>query len=225
MTRGRGAGERRGRQPGRRFDAAALGAAADLRAAPHGERGGAGRRRLAAAARARSRSRTTACCSSTSCPSSRAPRSRPCASRSRPAASRSRARAAQRVPGALPAGRGDEPLPLRLARRVRRACRCTPEQVARYQGSSSGRCWTASTCTSRCRRWRRPNCSMRPPAKPRARCRRVAAPARASVRARASQPRAAGRGDRPARVLATRRGFPAAGGGAARLERARRTAR
>ena len=53
------------------------------------------RRRWSAAARrrgrARSRSRTTACCFSTSCRSSRAPRSRRCASRSRPAASRSRA--------------------------------------------------------------------------------------------------------------------------------------
>jgi hypothetical protein len=38
---------------------------------------------------------------------------RPCASRWKPAASRSRARRGRRVPGALPARRGDEPLPLR----------------------------------------------------------------------------------------------------------------
>ena len=64
-----------------------LGPARAARAASHARR----RPRWSAAARrrgpARSRSPTTACCSSTSCPSSRAPRSRPCASRSRPAAS------------------------------------------------------------------------------------------------------------------------------------------
>jgi magnesium chelatase family protein len=89
--------------------------------------------------RARSRWRTTACCSSTSCPSSPAPRWRRCASRWRPATSPSPGGAARRVPGALPAGRGHEPLPLRLPRRPRlRACRCTPDQVARYQGRLSG---------------------------------------------------------------------------------------
>ena len=79
------------------------------------------RRRWSAAARrrgrARARSPTTACSSSTSCPSFRAPRSRPCASRSRPAASSiSRAARQAEFPAALPARRGDEPVPVRPAR-------------------------------------------------------------------------------------------------------------
>ena len=61
------------------------------RPAPLGEHGGAGRRRHAAAARARSASRTSACCFSTSCPSSSRARSTRCASRSRPARRSSRA--------------------------------------------------------------------------------------------------------------------------------------
>ena len=58
----------------------------------------------------------------------------------------------------LPAGRGDEPLPLRMARRLRRTgkhCRCHADAIARYQGRLSGRCSTASTCRSRCWRSRR----------------------------------------------------------------------
>ena len=116
--RRRSAGERGRREPvERRLRARALAPAAVARAAPHREFG----RRWSAAAhrrgRARSRWRTAACCSSTSCPNSRATRSRRCASRWRSGQRQHRARRAQRgVPGALPARRGDEPLPLRLAR-------------------------------------------------------------------------------------------------------------
>ena len=60
--------------------------AAVPRAAPHDLPVGAGRRWLATAARARPRSRTTACCFSTSCPSSSARALTRCASRSRTAA-------------------------------------------------------------------------------------------------------------------------------------------
>ena len=73
------------------FDAARWRPAPVPRAAPLGQRAwrwsAAARRR----GRARSRWRTAACCSSTNCPSCRAPRSKRCASRWKPAASRSRA--------------------------------------------------------------------------------------------------------------------------------------
>ena len=50
------------------------------------------------------------------------------------------ARAARRrgISGTLPARRRHEPLPLRLSRFAPQACRCTPDQVARYQGKLSG---------------------------------------------------------------------------------------
>ena len=46
--------------------------------------------------------------------------------------------AAERIPGALPAGRGDEPLPLRLGRRPRGRCRCSRDSIQRYRARISG---------------------------------------------------------------------------------------
>ena len=87
--------------------------------------------------RARRRSPTTACCSSTSCRSSRAPRSRRCASRSRTAASTIvRAQRRDAVPDALHARRGVEPVPVRAGRATR--CRCTAADLARHQRRLSG---------------------------------------------------------------------------------------
>ena len=63
----------------------------------------------------------------------------------------SRAARAGRVPGALPARRGDEPLPLRLARRSGAgAAAARREQVRATRRASPGRCSTASTCRSKC---------------------------------------------------------------------------
>jgi magnesium chelatase family protein len=93
-----------------------------------------------ACGRGRSRWRTTACCSSTSCPSSTAACSRRCASRSRPASCQiSRANLQAEYPGALPARRGDESLPLRLVRRSpAQPCRCTAKQRELYRARLSG---------------------------------------------------------------------------------------
>ena len=96
MTVRRGAGERRGRQPGAaasRCSAGRCGRPARRTTRPARWRWWAAARRRG---RARSRWRTTACCSSTNCPSSRAPRWRRCASRWRPA-SITIARAARRA--------------------------------------------------------------------------------------------------------------------------------
>ena len=73
------------------FDAAPR-PAPGARAAPHGQRGGAGGRRLAAAAGRDLAGPRRRAVPRRDCPSSRAPRSRRCASRWRPAASPSRAR-------------------------------------------------------------------------------------------------------------------------------------
>ena len=43
-------------------------------------------------------------------------------------------------------------------------CRCTPDQVSRYRGSSRGRCSIASTSTSTCRPFPPKRCSNRPTA-------------------------------------------------------------
>ena len=96
--------------------------AAVPRAAPHDEL----RRASSAAARprrrARSRWRTAACCSSTSCPSSAARCSRRCAQPIESGHGHDLARDAARRPArALPARRGDEPLPVRLPRPSARA--------------------------------------------------------------------------------------------------------
>ena len=117
MTRGRGAG--RGgsaiaRQRGLRHRE--LGQAPVSRAAPHRLRAWRWWAAAASRARARSRWRTTACCSSTSCRSSTARCWRCCASRSSRAHQRLARRAPGRVSRRVPAGGGDEPLPLRLPR-------------------------------------------------------------------------------------------------------------
>ena len=101
--------------------------------------------------RARSASRTTACCSSTSCRSF-ATCSKSCGSRWRRAHHHLARRRSITFPP-LHAGRGDEPVPVRLLRRpaeglhAARRCRSSATSPA-----SPGRCWTASTSTSRCRR-------------------------------------------------------------------------
>ena len=116
------------------------------------------RRRWSAAARrrgrARSRSRTTACCSSTSCPSFRAPRSRRCASRSRAAGSSiSRAARQAEFPAAFQLVAAMNPCPCGSPRQ----CRCAPAAARptrsrATRAGSAGRCSTASTCRSRCPR-------------------------------------------------------------------------
>ena len=47
-------------------------------------------------------------------------------------------RAPGALPGALPARRGDEPLPVRHCGDRSGRCRCTPERIARYRGRISG---------------------------------------------------------------------------------------
>ena len=68
-------------------------------------------------------------------------------------------RAPSGVPGALPAGGGDESVPVRLSGRQRRAL---PLHVGERCGStargSRDRCSTASTCTWMCRRYRAISC-------------------------------------------------------------------
>ena len=99
--------------------------------------------RSSAAARSRVRARSaspiTACSSSTRCPSS----SGACSTRMRQPLEEGRDhRVARRahggVPGAVHAGRGDEPLPVRVSRQRHAACRCTPVQVAKYRSRISG---------------------------------------------------------------------------------------
>ena len=92
-------------------------------------------------ARARSRAPTRACCSSTSWPSSTATCSRRCASRSRRGASSiARAGRVDDLPGALPARRRDEPVPVRLspAPCPRDAAGAPPGSVERYARRVSG---------------------------------------------------------------------------------------
>ena len=56
-------------------------------------------------------------------------------------------------PAALPARRGDEPVPVRPARqRRRRHAAARPTRCCATRAGSAGRCSTASTCRSRCRR-------------------------------------------------------------------------
>ena len=100
------------------------------RAAPHDLRAPGSWAAAARRGRARSRSRTAACCSSTSSPSSRAPRSRRCASRSRRAASRSRAASARSCsPRRSCSSR--RRTAARAAGRAATAC-CGPIERARY---------------------------------------------------------------------------------------------
>ena len=90
-------------------------------------------------ARAKSRWRTTACCSSTSCPSSRAMRSKRCASRSNREASRSRALPGTRpIPARFQLVAAMNPCACGHLGDPSGKCRCTPDQVARYRGKVSG---------------------------------------------------------------------------------------
>jgi len=117
----------------------ALGQARLPRAAPLGQRRGAGRRRQACRGPARSRSPTAACCSSNELPEF--DRHVLDVLREPLESGRitiSRRRAAGRLPGVLPAGRGDEPVPLRLLGHRSHACSCTPALIARYQERISG---------------------------------------------------------------------------------------
>ena len=59
--------------------------------------------------------------------------------------------AAIRLPCALPAHRCHEPRPCGHLGSLQRACRCSPDEAARYQSRLSGRCSTASTCRWKCR--------------------------------------------------------------------------
>ena len=123
---------------GRRAAPAAAGAAsraAVSRAAPRrvgaGDRG----RRPEPAARRGRRSRTAACCSSTSCRSSRA---RSLESLRQPLedgfVAVARVGGHARLPGALPARRDDEPVPVRRARRSRpSSARASPQRLAAYR--------------------------------------------------------------------------------------------
>ena len=90
-------------------------------------------------ARARSASRITACCSSTRCRSSAATCSTCCASRSKKGASPSRApRAPCRFPARFVLVAAMNPCPCGYRGDPQRACRCTPQQVAKYRGRLSG---------------------------------------------------------------------------------------
>ena len=167
---GRGAGARHdpvGRRRAARRRAAAR--AAVPRPAPFGLAAGAGRRRAARPAR---RDQPGA---SGRAVSRRAARVQP--RRARGVAPAARNRAGQRRPrqqpcdlsGAGPADRGDEPVPLRLSRRA--GPRLRPRAALRRGlpgASCRGRCSTASTSTSTCRRCRRPTsrCRRRPRAAP-----------------------------------------------------------
>ena len=150
--------------------ARALGPARAARAAPQrlvGRRWSAAARRRG---RARSRSPTTACCSSTSCPSSRAPRSRRCASRWRPAASSiSRAARQAEFPARFQLVAAMNPCPCGHLGSPLRGLPLHARRGAALPGhASAGRCSTASTCRSRCRR-SPPSCSPPRPTASRAR--------------------------------------------------------
>ena len=117
---------------------AALPRAAVPRPAPLRLAGGAGRRRPARQAGRDLLGASTACCSSTSCRSSTARRSKPApAARDRRRGGRARQRA-RPLPGALPAGRGDEPLPLRPPRRPGPRLRPRAALRARLPGAHLG---------------------------------------------------------------------------------------
>ena len=136
------------------FDAARLRPAAFARAAPLGQRGGAGGRRLAAAAgrdlagpRRRAVPRRVARVR-------RAPRWRRCASRWK-AGSITISRAARQAafPARFQLVAAMNPCPcgwLGAFAATGKACRCTPDGIARYRAACPGRCSTASTCRSRC---------------------------------------------------------------------------
>ena len=67
----------------------------------------------------------------------------------------SRRGALDHVPGRLRAGRRDEPVPVRLPRRPEARRASVPRSRSRSTwAASAARCWTASTCTSKCRRCR-----------------------------------------------------------------------
>ena len=183
---------------------APAGAAGSSRRGPSARRTTRSRRRgSSAAARAGAgrgdASRTTACCSSTSWPSSRVRASRRCASRSRTAASTIvRGQRALCFPTRFMLVARDEPVPVRVRRQRSRRARCGEPSSRATGGGSAVRCSTASTCCvdrrapERGRAAPRPRAS--PPTRARARARRARAPARAA------------RGDR--RAAATRRWTP-----------------
>ncbi len=92
-----------------------------------------------ARARARSPSRISACCSSTSCPSSITVCSRRCASRSKRARSPYPAPSLQaEYPARFQLVAAMNPCPCGHLGDPRRACRCTPAQLAHYRGRLSG---------------------------------------------------------------------------------------
>ena len=92
-------------------------------------------------------------------------------------------RAAGRVPGPLPARRGDEPLPLRPARQSGAGLPLHARRGAALPGrASAGRCSTASTCRSRCRRSPPSSSRPRPTASRARRSRERVAAARAIAR-------------------------------------------
>ena len=140
--RGRGADQRRRRQPGRHLRHRAVDAAAAALAAPQRHRGGHRRRRLAAAAGRDLAGATAACCSSTSCPRCRAAALE--ALREPLETGRitiSRAARQATFPARFQLVAAMNPCPcgwLGAAHAGGRACRCTPDQVARYQGRLSG---------------------------------------------------------------------------------------
>ena len=156
--------------------------------APHHQRldAGAGRRRAARCGRARSAWRISACCSSTSCPNSSAPCSIRCASRWRPAGQRRPRQHPCHLPGAGPAGRGDEPVPLRPSRRSGAGLQPRAALRRRLPGEGVGAAARPHRPACRgaraCQRRRPDACRRRPKAAPRS---RHASPARArSSRAR-----------------------------------------
>ncbi len=95
------------------------------------------------------------------------------------------------VPGRLRAGRRDEPVPVRLPRRPEARLQMCPDRGREVHGPHlAGRCSTASTCTSRCRRCRSRICRSPPTAPAARRCAsRCTGPARSrrsgSAKARA----------------------------------------
>ena len=111
-------------------------------AAPHRVGGRDRRRRLRPRpARARRRWPTAACCSSTRRRSSRPACSTRCASRWSPARSPSPGWRRGAVPGAVPAGAGGQPVPVRAGRDragPAHGCTCTPMARLRYLGRLSG---------------------------------------------------------------------------------------
>ena len=157
--------------------------AAVPRAASFGLDGGAGRRRAAGAAgRGQPRASRRAVPRRAARVPARGARFAAPAARDRHGQRRAR-QCPCHLPGAGPADRGDEPVPLRASRRCRAGLRARAALRRRLSGARSrGRCSTASTCTSRCARSAPPTSSCRRPPKARPR-----SPPVAAARARADR--------------------------------------